>query len=118
MNYDQSINMIDVSLSRALSSVPIISVPCVLSENLTPDFDTVLLIGPIHQQLTPCFTDEIFKPVYLYPGSWPYVQPDHINMAVLLWYLVKSEPVYATVVYTMDNGHITFEKESETHGHV
>ena len=48
-----------------------------------------------------------------------YVQGDQINMAVLFWYLVKSDARvrYYTVAY---NGQVTFYKVlvPEEHGHV
>ena len=48
------------------------------------------------------------------------VRPDQINMAVLFWYLVKSDAiVFATysIHYTY-TGQVTFNKVSDAHGHV
>ena len=49
------------------------------------------------------------------------LQPDQIYMAVLFWYLVKSDAiVYATLYeqYIVQTGQVTFNKVPETHGHV
>ena len=46
-----------------------------------------------------------------------YLQPDQINMSVLLWFLVTSNASvrYCTIAYT---GQVTFYKVPVTHGHV
>ena len=47
------------------------------------------------------------------------VQPDQINMAVLFWYLLKSELSSVLVHYcTMHTGPVTYYKVAEQHKHV
>ena len=47
--------------------------------------------------------------------TFHFLQPDQLYMAMLFWYLVKSD-FYATVhAYT---GQVTFYKIPETYGHV
>ena len=49
---------------------------------------------------------------------WICLQGDQLTIAVVFWYLVKSDLVYSVHVFCTYTGQVTFHKVPEKHGHV